>query len=60
MAGDHKAGHLADHIGRLGLELDECLLVGDVVDAAEQVGTRCVLVTTGMAEPRSSGKRDFP
>ncbi|WP_079036712.1 MULTISPECIES: HAD family hydrolase [Streptomyces] len=50
-AGGHKAGHLADHIGRLGLAPDECLLVGDVVDdaaAARQAGVRCVLVTTGM------------
>ncbi|MGD3112664.1 HAD family hydrolase [Streptomyces sp. YGL11-2] len=61
-AGGHKAGHLAAHLGRLGLKPDECLLVGDVDDdaaAAEKVGTHCVLVTTGMTgadELRATGR----
>ncbi|MGW0537303.1 HAD family hydrolase [Streptomyces sp. NPDC003032] len=61
-AGGNKAGHLAAHIGRLGLKPYECLLVGDVDDdaaAADQVGTGCVLVTTGMTSPdelRATGR----
>ncbi|MBB5920486.1 phosphoglycolate phosphatase-like HAD superfamily hydrolase [Actinoalloteichus hoggarensis] len=51
MSGGSKAEHLARHLSVAGLDPATVVLVGDVVDdahAAESVGARCVLVTTGM------------
>ncbi|MQA09288.1 MAG: HAD hydrolase-like protein [Pseudonocardiaceae bacterium] len=49
--GGSKAEHLVEHLDAQGLDPAEVVLVGDVVDdarAAEQVGARCVLVSTGV------------
>ncbi len=46
----HKAPHLARHLGHLGLEAQQVLLVGDSVDdarAARECGVRCVIYHAG-------------
>ncbi|MFB9902501.1 HAD family hydrolase [Allokutzneria oryzae] len=51
VGGDSKADHLAHHVEAQRLDPADVVLIGDVVDdafAAAQVGTRCVLVTTGV------------
>lgn len=51
VSGDSKARHLEAHVAALALDASEVVLVGDVDDdarAAEQVGARCVLLTTGV------------
>ena len=54
--GGSKAGHLAEHLTALDLDPAEVVLVGDVVDdaaAADHVGARCVLVSTGVMSRRA-------
>lgn len=51
VGGDSKAEHLAHHVEAQGLNPASVVLVGDVVDdalAAAEVGTACILVTTGV------------
>lgn len=51
VAGGTKGRYLSVHLESLGIEPQACVLIGDLVDdalAAEFVGARCVLVTTGM------------
>ncbi|MCP3801725.1 HAD family hydrolase [Allokutzneria sp. A3M-2-11 16] len=51
VGGDSKADHLAHHLQAQQLDPADVVLIGDVVDdafAAQQVGARCVLVTTGV------------
>jgi phosphoglycolate phosphatase-like HAD superfamily hydrolase len=51
VGGHGKAGHLVEHLAALGVDADEVVLIGDVLDdaaAAEAAGVRCVLVTTGV------------
>ncbi|MFC0628857.1 HAD family hydrolase [Kribbella deserti] len=51
VGGDSKAEHLAQHIEAQGLNPASVVLIGDVVDdalAAAEVGTGCILVTTGV------------
>ncbi|HEX5118965.1 MAG TPA: HAD family hydrolase [Pseudonocardiaceae bacterium] len=61
VGGHGKTDHLREHLAALDLDPADVLLVGDVLDdavAAEAVGTRCVLVATGMSGPatlRASG-----
>lgn len=50
--GGGKAAHLVAHLAAQGLDPAEVVVVGDVLDdaaAAAAAGTRCVLVTTGVA-----------
>jgi phosphoglycolate phosphatase-like HAD superfamily hydrolase len=52
VGGHGKSGHLVEHLGALDIDPAQVLLVGDVLDdavAARAAGTRCVLVTTGVA-----------
>jgi phosphoglycolate phosphatase-like HAD superfamily hydrolase len=54
--GDSKAAHLVEHLGALGLEGGEVLLVGDSLDdlaAARSVGARCVLYDGGSHHRRA-------
>ncbi len=49
-SGDRKAGHLAAHLGSLGVDPATVLLVGDALDDAEAaaaVGAACVLYHSG-------------
>ena len=61
VGGDLKAGHLARHLGELGVSGDQAVLIGDSLDdasAAASVGAACVLYTGGFTEParlRASG-----
>lgn len=51
IGGESKAAHLAEHLAGLAVEPAEVVLVGDVLDdaiAAASVGTRCILLSTGM------------
>jgi phosphoglycolate phosphatase-like HAD superfamily hydrolase len=51
VGGESKARHLEAHLAALTLDAADVVLVGDVDDdarAAEQVGARCVLLTTGV------------
>jgi phosphoglycolate phosphatase-like HAD superfamily hydrolase len=52
VGGAGKAEHLAEHLAAQQLDPADVLVIGDVVDdaaAADAVGARCVLVTTGVA-----------
>lgn len=56
IGGGSKAAHLREHVRALELDPAEVVLIGDVVDdahAAEQVGTDCVLLTTGVMSRRA-------
>lgn len=51
--GGSKAEHLAEHLAAQGLDAADVVVIGDVADdatAAESVGARCVLVTTGVMD----------
>lgn len=51
VGGGSKVEHLHRHLDALELDARDVVLIGDVLDdahAAEQAGTRCVLVTTGV------------
>ncbi|GDY30345.1 putative phosphatase [Gandjariella thermophila] len=51
IGGGSKAEHLAEHLTALRLDPADVVLIGDVADdahAAEHVGARCVLVSSGM------------
>lgn len=58
---ESKAEYLAAHLRAQNLDPADVLVIGDIVDdaaAAEHVGARCVLVTTGVMSPealRASG-----
>jgi phosphoglycolate phosphatase-like HAD superfamily hydrolase len=62
IGGDLKAGHLARHLGELGVPGDRAVLIGDSLDdalAAESVGAAAVLYTGGFTNParlRASGR----
>ncbi|WP_305784918.1 HAD family hydrolase [Symbioplanes lichenis] len=52
--GGLKAGHLARHLGQLGIPGSQCVLIGDSVDdadAAASVGAAAVLYTGGFTDP---------
>jgi phosphoglycolate phosphatase-like HAD superfamily hydrolase len=54
VGGGSKAEHLETHLAAQELDPADVVLIGDVLDdavAAERAGARCVLVTTGMADP---------
>lgn len=51
IGGGSKAAHLERHLAELGLDPQEAIVIGDVVDdaqAAAHAGANCVLVTTGV------------
>ncbi|WP_016699522.1 HAD family hydrolase [Actinoalloteichus spitiensis] len=63
VGGGSKAEHLDRHLRELDLSPSEVVLVGDVLDdaaAAGQVGTGCVLVTTGMTAPHRLLATGYP
>ncbi|MER2093773.1 HAD family hydrolase [Saccharopolyspora rectivirgula] len=63
VGGGSKAEHLKRHLQAQQLDPATVVLVGDVLDdahAAQQVGARCVLVTTGVTGRRELEKTGFP
>jgi phosphoglycolate phosphatase-like HAD superfamily hydrolase len=63
IGGGRKEAHLRAHLDGLGLVPGEAVLIGDVVDdahAAEQVGTECVLLTSGVMSRSSLEQTGFP
>jgi len=63
VGGGTKDSHLRAHLDALGLDPREVVLLGDVVDdarAAEQVGTDCVLLTTGVMSRAALEATGFP
>jgi phosphoglycolate phosphatase-like HAD superfamily hydrolase len=54
VGGGHKVEHLAEHLGALGVEPTDTVLIGDSVDdahAAAEVGAACVLYGGGFTHP---------
>jgi phosphoglycolate phosphatase-like HAD superfamily hydrolase len=63
VGGGSKAEHLRRHLEVQELDPRDVVLIGDVLDdahAAEQAGTRCVLVTTGVTSRDVLEKAGFP
>jgi phosphoglycolate phosphatase-like HAD superfamily hydrolase len=63
VGGESKARHLERHLATLGLDPLDVVLVGDVADdarAAEHVGTRCVLLTTGVMGREALERTGYP
>lgn len=61
--GGRKAEHLEHHLVAQGLQPQDVVLIGDVVDdahAAAQVGSECVLVTTGVMNRSALEATGFP
>ncbi len=63
IGGGSKAVHLDKHLGELGVDPDEAVLIGDVLDdahAAEHVGAHCILLTTGVMNRPALEASGFP
>ncbi|MER7079711.1 Phosphoglycolate phosphatase, HAD superfamily [Saccharopolyspora kobensis] len=63
VGGGSKAEHLRRHLAAQELEARDVVLIGDVLDdahAAEQAGTQCVLVTTGVTSRAALEKTGRP
>ncbi|QGK69445.1 HAD hydrolase-like protein [Allosaccharopolyspora coralli] len=63
IGGGSKAVHLDKHLGELGVDPGETVLIGDVLDdahAAEHVGARCILLTTGVMNRSALETSGFP
>ncbi|WP_243789183.1 HAD family hydrolase [Saccharopolyspora gloriosae] len=63
VGGGGKTEHLRHHLAAQDLAPADVVLIGDVLDdarAAEEVGTDCVLVTTGVMSRRSLETAGFP
>ncbi|MBB5156254.1 HAD family hydrolase [Saccharopolyspora phatthalungensis] len=63
IGGGSKADHLRHHLAAQELDARDVVLIGDVLDdayAAEQAGTHCVLVTTGVMNRAALEKSGFP
>ncbi|MEV0697664.1 HAD hydrolase-like protein [Saccharopolyspora sp. NPDC050389] len=63
IGGGSKAEHLRRHLAAQELDARDVVLIGDVLDdahAAEQTGTRCVLVTTGVMSRAALETSGFP
>lgn len=63
VGGGSKAEHLRDHVAELRLDPAEVVLIGDVLDdavAAEQAGTDCILLTTGVMSRSALEASGFP
>ncbi|MGP4017272.1 HAD family hydrolase [Saccharopolyspora sp. 5N708] len=63
IGGGSKDKHLRHHLEAQGLDAQDVVLIGDVLDdahAAEQAGTRCVLVTTGVMNRKKLETSGFP
>ncbi|AOS62513.1 HAD family hydrolase [Actinoalloteichus hymeniacidonis] len=63
VGGGSKAKYLSEHLVRTGMDPASVVLIGDVVDdafAAESVGARCVLVTTGMTSHQKLADTGHP
>jgi phosphoglycolate phosphatase-like HAD superfamily hydrolase len=63
VGGGSKAEHLRSHLAAQELDAQDVVLIGDVLDdayAAEQAGTHCVLVTTGVMNRAKLEKSGFP
>lgn len=63
VAGGKKAEYLALHLDKMKISAEECIIIGDVVDdanAATDIGTDCVLVTTGMTGREELSGTGFP
>ncbi|WP_182544939.1 HAD family hydrolase [Halosaccharopolyspora lacisalsi] len=63
IGGGPKAAHLREHVRALELDPAEIVLIGDVVDdarAAEQAGSGCALLTTGVMSRQALEATGFP
>ncbi|WP_229680300.1 HAD family hydrolase [Saccharopolyspora thermophila] len=63
VGGGSKAEHLVRHLEAQQLDARDVVLIGDVLDdahAAEQAGTRCVLLTTGVMSRSALERSGFP
>lgn len=63
VGGGSKATHLQRHLELQKVDPRDAVLIGDVVDdahAAEQAGTQCVLLTTGVARRSALQATGFP
>jgi phosphoglycolate phosphatase-like HAD superfamily hydrolase len=63
VGGGSKAAHLEQHVGALELDPSDVVVIGDVEDdarAAKEVGTHCVLVTTGVMNRPVLERTGFP
>ena len=63
VGGGSKAVHLRNHLEAQQLDPSRVVLVGDVLDdahAAEQAGTDCVLVTTGVMDRKKLEAAGYP
>ena len=63
VGGGSKAVHLEHHLGGIGIDAEDVVLIGDVVDdahAAQHVGTDCILLTTGVMGREKLESTGFP
>ena len=63
IGGGSKAVHLKRHLEVQAIDPAEAILIGDVIDdahAAEQAGTQCVLLTTGVMKRSALEATGFP
>ncbi|MEV0049636.1 HAD family hydrolase [Saccharopolyspora shandongensis] len=63
IGGGSKAEHLRRHLAAQEIDARDVVLIGDVLDdahAAEQAGTKCVLVTTGVMSRAALETSGFP